>query len=209
MKTLAINALEKTFNRYLSLDPDSASLLAPLEGRVMGLHLQRPKIAVFFSFTATSVQLSTERPETVNTEIFTTLFQLMRLKWNKSSSLVNSQFHIQGDVETAQLFNQLFEKHHIDWEEKLSSLIGDVAAHKMTQLLKKPVEFARRNKTKLGQDCTEYLQEEARWLPSQNEVTAFLQETDELRLNIDRLQAKIELLQQKIPSHPPFEKGRT
>lgn len=198
MPFLPIKKLESTFNRYLSLDSDSSKLLTPLIGKVMGIHIQRPKIAIFFSFNETGVQLSTDAPETVNTEIYTTLFQLMRLKWSKSSSLVNAQFHIKGDVETAQLFNELFEKHQIDWEEHLSKLIGDVTAHKMMQLLRKPTGFIKTNKEKFSQDVTEYCQEEAMLLPSNNEVEIFRRDVDELRLKIDRLDAKITLLRSAV-----------
>lgn len=207
MKLLPIKTLEKTFNRYLNLDSDSPKLLKPLIGKVMGIHIKRPKIAIYFSFNENDVQLSTEPPETVNTEIYTTLFQLMRLKLTQSSSLINTQFHIQGDVDTAQRFNELFEKHHIDWEEHLSKLIGDVTAHKMMQLLQKSSGVIKNNKEKLSQDITEYCQEEAMFLPSNNEVEIFRRDVDDLRLQIDRLQAKIELLKQKIPPNPPFEKG--
>lgn len=198
MKLLPIKSLEKMLNRYLSLDSDSAKFLTPLQGKVMGLHIQRPKISLFFSFNTEGVQLSTESPERVNTEIYTTLFQLMRLKWNKSSSLVNAQFHIKGDVDTAQLFNQLFEKHHIDWEEQFSKIIGDVTAHKFMQLLRKPAGFIKTNKEKFSQDVTEYCQEEALLLPSNNEVDIFRREVDALRLQIDRLDAKLELLKKKV-----------
>ncbi|MES2203916.1 MAG: SCP2 sterol-binding domain-containing protein [Pseudomonadota bacterium] len=198
MKLLPIKTLEKTFNRYLSLDSDSPKLLAPLIGKVMGIHIQRPKIAIYFSFDENNVQLSTERPATVNTEIYTTLFQLMRLKLSKSTSLINAQFHIQGDVDTAQRFNELFEKHQIDWEEHLSKLIGDVTAHKMIQLLRKPTGFIKTNKEKFCQDVTEYCQEEAMLLPANNEVEIFRRDVDELRLQIDRLEARINGCKMKI-----------
>lgn len=194
MNLLPIKGLEKMLNRYLHLDSESPKLLAPLNGKVMGLHLKRPNLSVFFSFNAESVQLSTEPPETVNTEIYTTLFQLMRLKWSKSTSLINAQFHIKGDVETAQLFNELFEKHHIDWEEHLSKIVGDITAHKMTQVLRKPSGFIKANREKITEDITEYCQEEAMMLPSQNEIDSFRQDVDALRLQIDRLQARINLL---------------
>lgn len=193
--SLPINALEKTFNRYLALDDDSKKLLAPLAGRVLGLHIPRPKISIFFSFTENDVKLSSDAPEIVNTEIYATVFQLMRIKLNKNSALVNTQFHIQGDVDTAQLFNQLLQKHHIDWEEHLSKIIGDVTAHKMMQLLKKPTAFLKNNKKKLAEDIKEYCQEETMILPSSNEVDIFRRDVDELRLQIDRLDAKITLLQ--------------
>jgi len=197
MKILAIKKLESTFNRYLSLDPESQKLLKPLQGRVLGIHIQRPKIAIFFSFHENSVQLSTEPPEVINTEIYTTLFQLMRLKLSPSPSFINTQFHIKGDVDTAQLFNEFFQKHHIDWEEHLSKLVGDVAAYKMGQLFRKPAAFVKTNKTKLTRDCSEYLQEEVQLLPSSNEVNSFRQEVDTLRLQLDRLQAKVNLLKNK------------
>jgi len=202
MSLLPIKAMEKTFNRYLSLDNDSSQLLKPLIGKVMGIHIKRPKVAIFFAFHATGVQLSTEPPEAVNTEIYTTLFQLMRLKWkplsNSASSLVNAQFHITGEVETAQLFNELFEKHHIDWEEHLSKIIGDVAAYKMMQLLRKPTGFLKTNTEKFSKDVTDYCQEEIMILPSNNEVEIFRRDVDALRLQIDRLQAKTTLLRSTV-----------
>jgi len=207
IQLLPIKTMEKTFNRYLSLDNDSPQLLKPLIGKVMGIHIKRPKVAIFFAFHTEGVQLSTEAPDKINTEIYTTLFQLMRLKWNKSSSLANAQFHITGEVETAQLFNELFEKHQIDWEEHLSKIIGDVTAHKMMQLLRKPAGFIKTNQEKLSKDITEYCQEEAMLLPSNNEVEIFRRDIDELRLQIDRLQAKIELLKKKIPPSLLLQRG--
>lgn len=198
MKTLAIKKFEATFNRYLSLDPESPQLLTPLMGRTMALHIKRPKIAIYFSFAEDSVHLSTERPEKVNTEIFTTLFQLMRLKLNPSPTPVNTQFHITGDVDTAQLFNQVFQKHHIDWEEHLSKIVGDIAAYKMASLFRKSSTSMKANSEKFCADVTEYCQEEAVILPSQNEVEHFRRDTDELRLQVDRLQARINVLKNKL-----------
>lgn len=197
MKNFALSTLEKTLNRYLALDPDSSTLLAPLKNRVMGLHIKHPKITIYFIFQEEKIQLTNEKPEKIDTEIFTTLFQLMRLKWQTSKSLVNSQMYVQGDVDTAQRFHELFEKHHIDWEDNLSKLVGDVTAHKMMQLLKKPTDFFKRNKSKFTQDCAEYAQEEAGWLPSKYEVDGFYREVDELRLQVDRLQAKMESLKKR------------
>lgn len=201
IKTLALKKLESTFNRYLNLDSESPALLKPLIEKVMGIHIQRPKISLFFSFHADGVQLSTDAPEIVNTEIYTTLFQLMRLKKNKSSSLVNAELHIKGDVDTAQLFHQLFEKHHIDWEEHLSKIIGDVTAHKMMRLFKKSSEFLNKHKEKTAQDITDYCQEEIMLLPSNNEVEIFRCDVDALRLQIDRLEARIHLLKKNNLIH--------
>jgi ubiquinone biosynthesis protein UbiJ len=194
MNILPIKTLEKTFNRYLALDSESKKLLMPLVGKVLGLHIQRPKISIYFTFHADGAHLSMETPTAINTDIHATLFQLMRLKFNKNAAITNTQFYIKGDVDTAQLFNQLLQHHQIDWEEHLSKIIGDVTANKMMQLLKKPTAFLKRNKEKFTQDVTEYCQEETQILPSQHEVAAFQQEVDGLRLEIDRLEAKIDLL---------------
>ncbi len=194
MKILPIKALEKTFNRYLSLDTNSPLLLKPLIGRVMGLHIQRPKISLYFAFNETGTEISSDMPEKVDTEIYASLFQLMRLKISTGSAPVNTQFYIKGDVDTAQLFKTLLEQHHIDWEEYLSTMIGDVTAHNMVKLLKKPAAFFKKNTTKFSQDVTEYCQEETQILPSPYEVAGFRQEVDSLRLQIDRLEARITLL---------------
>ncbi|MCD8525184.1 MAG: SCP2 sterol-binding domain-containing protein [Gammaproteobacteria bacterium] len=189
-----IKALEKAFNAYLSLDPENQASFTRLTGRTLGLHLKRPNVSIYFSFENDTVRLSTETPEHTDTDIYASLFQLIRLKFSRQPSLVNTQFYIKGDVDTAQRFHELIKQHSIDWEEHLSRIIGDVSAHKMRQLLKLPADSLKRNKEKLVADITEYCQEESRLLPSSEETQAFREDLEELCLRLDRLQARINIV---------------
>lgn len=191
---LPIKVLEKAFNAYLSLDTENQASFTRLTGRTLGLHLKRPNVSIYFSFENDTVRLSLEKPEHIDTDIYASLFQLMRLKLSRQPSLVNTQFYIKGDVDTAQSFHELMKQHYIDWEEHLSRIIGDVSAHKMIQLLKIPADSLKRNREKVVADITEYCQEEARLLPSSQEVQAFREDLEELRLRLDRLQARINIV---------------
>jgi len=191
---LPIKVLEKAFNAYLSLDTENQASFTRLTGRTLGLHLKRPNVSIYFSFENDTVRLSLEKPEHIDTDIYASLFQLMRLKLSRQPSLVNTQFYIKGDVDTAQSFHELMKQHHIDWEEHLSRIIGDVSTHKMIQLLKIPADSLKRNREKVVADITEYCQEEARLLPSSQEVQAFREDLEELRLRLDRLQARINIV---------------
>ena len=164
---------------------------APLCGRVLGLHLTRPSLSVYFIFDPEKIQLTNKKPAVVHTEIYTTFLHLIRLRTSPSSSPVNTPFSIHGDVETAQRFHALWAAHHIDWEEQLSPFLGGVMAYNAVKLLKKPRDFLSRNKKKWLQDCADYVQEETHWLPSRTEAEYFYRDIDELRLQVDRLQAKI------------------
>ena len=52
-----------------------------------------------------------------------------------------------------------------------------------------------------GRDITEYLQEESRYLPQQDEVNKFLAAVDVLRNDVERLDARVKRLQARIDSH--------
>ena len=81
-----------------------------------------------------------------------------------------------------------------DWEEQLSQLTGDVIARQVGNLARRSGQFISDSRHTLEQDVSEYLQEEARLLPTRSEVDDFLHDVDELRSDVDRLNARIERL---------------
>ena len=51
---------------------------------------------------------------------------------------------VSGDAETAQSFQKLFKAARPDFEEQLSRLVGDAAAHHMANVARPALDFGRR-----------------------------------------------------------------
>ena len=77
-------------------------------------------------------------------------------------------------------------------------LIGDVAAHRLGRLARGALGWGRNAAATLLQDAGEYFSHERADLVSREEGEQFLRGVDALREDIDRLEARITLLAQRL-----------
>ena len=110
---------------------------------------------------------------------------------------------ISGDVELGQRFKRILDGMEIDWEEHLSTLVGDVLAHQMGNLARTAAGWLKESAATLGADAAEYLQEETRLLPQDFEVDEFLAGVDTLVGDADRLEQRILRLNRQLQGDAP------
>ncbi|MCF6234900.1 MAG: SCP2 sterol-binding domain-containing protein [Gammaproteobacteria bacterium] len=194
-----INLLEKAFNHYLSLDPLTPEKLTQLDNKIIAVELTDASQTLYFTFTDQHVEitLTLTEPESANTIIKGSLFSLAKIGLEKpsSASIFSSNIEIQGDTELGKQFQKMLQEIDIDWEEQLSHYTGDVIAHQAGSAARTLQDWAKQTFGTLKQNTTEYLQEESRDLPHPIEVNTFLSDVDQLRMDIDRLEARIHRLQ--------------
>ncbi len=151
---------------------------------------------MYFQFTANRVRLLTNYPGSADVTLQGTPFDFMRVSLGDSSSaaIFASDIVVTGDMEVAERFRYLFAKLNIDWEEQLSKITGDVIAHQVGNFMRALCEWARQSGDNLQQDLTEYVQEEARLLPTHFELEEFLAAVDDMHHDVERLQMRMERL---------------
>lgn len=196
LPTAAIAALESALNGYLALDPDTLARLAELEGRVIGLQWRGTALALYFLPGAGGVQVLGHyegEPDTLLSGSPLALAEL-GLGGDRERALFSGAVEIRGDTATGQRFQQILQAMDIDWEEHLSRLVGDTAAHQAARLAREGQAYARHSADTLRQDLGEYLTEEARLLPARIEVENLLGDIDRLRMDVDRLEARVQRL---------------
>jgi ubiquinone biosynthesis protein UbiJ len=82
----------------------------------------------------------------------------------------------------------------IDWEEHLSRLIGDIAAHRLVSVFNEVINWSTSAASNFTADVGEYLQEESRDVVSGPEMEIFFQQVDRLRDDTERLLARTDRL---------------
>jgi ubiquinone biosynthesis protein UbiJ len=123
---------------------------------------------------------------------------LLRLADSDESDLMfKGRIRIDGDTESGHRFKQLLATVNIDWEEQLSQYSGDVIAHQLGRFLRHGKEWLQDSRQRLDRNLSEYLQEEIKLLPQQEEVDQFMSDVDALRADTDRLLARFERLQKE------------
>lgn len=102
---------------------------------------------------------------------------------------------LSGDGETGARFQELVQLLQPDLEETLSRLIGDIPAHGAGALLRKALDWGRNTAATQAANAGEYLAHERRLLVPRAEARQFIEDVDVLREQVDRLAARVALLE--------------
>jgi ubiquinone biosynthesis protein UbiJ len=189
----ALAALEGLINRYLALDPEGARRLAALQGRVFLIEVTGFGTPIYLIPGPDSIQLFGEYAGEPDCTLRGSPAALARLGLSRrrEDQLFGGEVEVEGQTDLAQELGDLLGGIEVDWEEQLSRLVGDPLAHQVGSGLRSAGRWGRQTTETLTQDLGEYLQEEARLLPSRNEVEAFLDDVDRLRDDVERLAARM------------------
>lgn len=186
-------SLEKIFNRYLRMDPETIDCLSQLQGKVILIIFPDFNLQFYLLPTQNGVQLLNTYAGTVDTTIKTSPFALMRQFKNKD----HSEIFIEGDMELGQQIRDLLLQMNVDWEEQLSKITGDVVAHQIGRGFRGLLSWGKQTSHHMQQNVTEYLQEETQLLPSRKELDDFLTAVSFLRNDVERLEATLSLISQE------------
>jgi ubiquinone biosynthesis protein UbiJ len=101
---------------------------------------------------------------------------------------------INGSVEFADTLG--FVLRHLSWdfEEDLSRIVGDIAAHRIAETLRALTAWQKQAAQNLAENATEYLRDETGLLPSPQEIAVFSDEVDRLRDDLARLEKRLQKL---------------
>ena len=104
---------------------------------------------------------------------------------------------ITGDAELAQLLGRLAGQVRWEYEEDLARLVGDAPAHFAVRQGKKFVSASKSAANDLLGNIVEYVSEEKKVLLNKRDFMICKTQLNELRDAVDRLEKRIQLLEQK------------
>ena len=198
IRDLTLEGLERALNAMLALDPVASGRLAGLHGRVVCIRLTGIDVGIHVVPGHDGrVRLLGSVEGEADATLSGSPLDLMRASDREQghAQLFAGRVQIDGDTAVAQRFSEALGGLDVDWEEQLSNLTGDVIAHDVGR----GVRGVRREGERIGrsarENLSEYLTEEARLLPHQFQVEDFLADVDTLRDDVDRLEARIALLE--------------
>jgi len=192
--------VEQALNRYIELDPEGAAGFAALEGRIIGIELKGFGTRVTIIPSAQRLQLFGGYDASPDCLIRGTPLGLARMGMTerKETQVIKGEVEIEGDTTLAQAFNRALAGLDVDWEEQLARVIGDPFAHQVGTRVRAAARWGQKTSESLTADLQEYLQEEARLLPTRYEIEAFLAQVDILRDDVERAEAHVERLTRQL-----------
>jgi ubiquinone biosynthesis protein UbiJ len=196
MKNLALASLTKVINTYLKLDAESTQRFTKLHGKAITIELMPLHLTFQCLFTESGVVIQSDNILVTDATIRGTPLQLMGVMFTKENRqrFFADDVVMEGNAEFGQQVVDLFDELHIDWEEHASRVIGDVPAHHIGRLMRDIKGWLRKTDANLTQDISDYIHEEVEWLPTREALQDFFLDIDTLRMDVDRIDARIKKL---------------
>ncbi len=144
--------------------------------------------------------------ETAEPEATVTIPFSVALRLLADDEGANTLVVLEGDTELVAALGKVLRNIRWEYEEDLSQLIGDAAAHQIGEFGRKAVSEAERQTLNVAQMFSEYWQEEQPLIAKKRHVEHFLKEVDALREDVERFEKRLEKLLEKTKTKPKVAK---
>ena len=195
-------SVENGVNRILRLDSTAMARLQPLTGKVIAVECAAPPLQLFILPSDEGLLLASQWAADADCTLRAPASSLLRLVLNKDKTAVlhSPEVDLEGDSHALMALAQVLQDLELDWEYELSRWLGPVATALIGGHLRSRANWYQQGFASLNQNLAEYLSEEARTLVGQREAQARFDELDQLKLDLDRLEARFERLGRSLNS---------
>lgn len=184
--------LELLLNNALKLDPESLDRLQSFDGKVIKIKLLGLELDFYLQVSSQGIMLMNQYAGKADTILAGRPIKFAEMALGDARKvLFSGEVTITGDVELGQNFKRWIDNLDIDWEEQLSSITGDVVAHKAGNIIRSSTAWGLQALTSLNQGVADYLKEESEQLPLEDDITDFVNQVDDLRDAVARLEARL------------------
>lgn len=198
-----MNALEpllrpaaSLINRQIAAKTPARALCEELDGRVFALRVAGTGLALYMVVADGSLHLATGHAGEPDVVATGSIVSLARLAGPAGEDLVRSgAVDITGDAVVASRFRKLMRYGRPDFEEELSAVVGDAAAHGVGEFLRGVGRWSRDVGATMTQNVGEYLTEERRAVPQRLDMDAFRERVEALRDDVARFEARLRKLE--------------
>jgi len=183
-------------NRGIKDRPHAAELCEQLEGRSLVTRIEGlpgGALAIHLSASASTIAIvATQKDVAADAVIAGTPLELRRLMFvDRDAPIRAGRVLFDGDIEVAEKFRELLMAAMPDLESRLVEWFGEPAAFQLTNLVLDLRDWISDSTEDLVERTSEYLQEDARRIPPNEEVEEFCAAVDDLANDVDRLEARL------------------
>lgn len=198
---LPFRLLERLLDDALALDPESRNALAGLSGKVVDVEVTGAG-ALRLRIDGECVHIgprdaSGDADADADVTVRGTPLSLLRLAFSgdREALILGDEVDLRGDVALAAQLQRIAARMDVDVEEALAQRIGDVPAHELMRGVRGLGGWMHAAGAALLADLSEYLRYEAAVVPRRDEVEQFSHAVDDLRDDVERLEARVTRLE--------------
>ncbi len=198
--------LERAANRALYYAPVTRLQLTKLKGKSLAIELQRPDFPLLMEVGKRRLNFQNHWETAADVTIRGPALALLRQIGSEDTTpadLMQHGIEVEGDQQLAQQFLQVIRDLDLDLESALGDLIGDVAAHQISEAAKVGFGWLRTTAKAVLNQSRHLVAEEREWVLTPRKFQRFSSDVEDLREDTDRLQARMARLHKRL--NPPSD----
>lgn len=198
--TLVLAGIEKTLNSLLSRDPAAPARLSKLAGQRILLHLESPQLALVLAYHAQGIDLmhadalemmDDDQDYDAVVEVDSEGLAALASGAEMERLMFEGRLAVRGRVHLLEATRDLLLDLDLDWEAEMARWLGDVPSHQLAEGLRGLSRWGIRTQRELRSDISEYVFEEARWLPGRQQFESLRDLLIDLEQATDRVEARL------------------
>jgi len=192
--------LDRAVARAMADSPRAASLIAALRGRRLALEVSGTPFSTVVESTGRTLKVfrSLHAGGPADAKIVGAPLSLLALTGVHAQAVIQrGDVRIEGNAEIAQQFRELGGLLRPDLEAVMARLVGRSGAHLVVRGMRAAVDWTRTAAWTSLRNVAEYLAHESADLVSRPESEHYLRGVEQLREQLDRIDARLGLLEQR------------
>ena len=196
-RQIIASVLERALNATLAMDPASVQLLAKLDGRVIAMNIESIDGSFYLLPHRERVTIEINHDQNPDIVIKGGLLAYVRSATAsvRGSANPDQLLEISGDAHSVAVLRDFLRSLQLDFEEQLSSLIGDMPARQAGNQIRSFAEWAEQVGQSIAVNTGEYLTEEKQLLVARPRIDRFLIAVDQLQNDTERLASRLGMLE--------------
>jgi ubiquinone biosynthesis protein UbiJ len=196
-RQIIASVLERALNATLAMDPTSVQLLAKLDGRVIAMNIESIDGSFYLLPHRERVTIEINHDQNPDIVIKGGLLAYVRSATAsvRGSANPDQLLEISGDAHSVAVLRDFLRSLQPDFEEQLSSLIGDMPARQAGNQIRSFAEWAEQVGQSIAVNTGEYLTEEKQLLVARPRIDRFLIAVDQLQNDTERLASRLGTLE--------------
>ncbi|MFK7863707.1 MAG: SCP2 domain-containing protein [Pseudohongiellaceae bacterium] len=200
LSTAALWPLEYALDQLINSDQHMKSTVLKFDGKLLEINADSPSSCLCLTFTGSHIRLSAlsakQQNATPSACVRGKTSVLLGLLYSSANTnaLANPQLTIEGDASFVhELFNSI-SKLDLRWDDLIAPWFGDLATHTAKAASDNIKQWTDQAGHSLNNSVRDYLTEESNTLPTQSQAEQFSGRLDQLKLRIDRAEARAQQL---------------
>jgi ubiquinone biosynthesis protein UbiJ len=193
---MLLSLIELACNQALEHDPLSLEKIQRLRGKPVTIKIKDLNRSVTILAQSFGIELQEGESSEASVTLAATPPALLKIARHgmENAELEPGELEINGDPIVAQKFAALISGLNIDWDALLAEHLGEVPASLLNKGVSMAQMAARDGRTFLKSKVNRALVEEMNLVADANSVEHYLEDVDQLRASVDRLEARLKRL---------------